>query len=107
MLNDFGRALIQAIHDSSEVNGAARQISREGYSLYLVLDGKEDEARLELTSRKDPAPEKPPGPPKAARPNGARPNAARPNFRLNSGDVEFLRSVGIDATRSVRRRRHA
>jgi len=96
MLNDFGRALIQVIHDSSEVNGAARKISREGYSLYLVLDGKEDKARLELTSRTEPAPE-PPG----------RPNAGRPNFRLNSGDVEFLRSVGIDATRSVRRRRHA
>ncbi len=92
MLNDFGRALIQAIHGSSEVNGAARNISREGYSLYLVLDGKEDEARLELTSRGEPARHQPP---------------ARPKFRLNSDDVEFLRSVGIDPTRAVRRRRHA
>ena len=93
MLNDFGRVLIQAIHGSSEVNGAARKISREGYSLYLVLDGKEeDAARLELTSRAEPARREP---------------SRRPRFRLNSDDVELLRSLGIDPTRSVRRRRHA
>ncbi len=115
MLQNFGRALIQAIGGSSEVNGAARKISSEGYSLFLVLDGKEDEARLELTTAQDePANAARPNAarpnaarPNAARPSAARPSAARPKFRLNSNDVEFLRSVGIDATRSVRRRRHA
>jgi hypothetical protein len=96
MLNDFGRAVLQAMHGSTEVHGAVRKICREGYSLHLVLDGKteDQQARLELTSPLIDETVRP-GPP------------AQATFRLNSDDVEFLRSVGIDPTRSVRRRRHA
>ena len=29
----------------------------------------------------------------------------RPSFRINSGDLSFLKAIGIDPTRRVRRRR--
>jgi hypothetical protein len=29
----------------------------------------------------------------------------RPDFRLSTGDVSFLKSIGIDPTRNARRRR--
>jgi len=91
MLNELGRALMQAISTSSEVNGTARKIRQEGYSVYLALDCKQDRERstrqIELTPRKDPSP--------------------APEFRLDGNDVAWLKSLGIDATRPAPRRRSA
>lgn len=64
------------------------QIRDEGWSVYLVIDRKrEDETPegIELTG------------------NGS--NQEDPTFRINSNDLSFLKSVGIDPTRRVRRRR--
>jgi len=89
MLGAFGRALVEAINGSSEVSGVARRIQREGYSLHLVLgclQGGVADGGEELAPR-------PPQP------------VHKPAFRINGEDVTFLKSIGIDPTRSVRRRR--
>jgi len=92
MLRDFGRALSEAISESSEASEKLREIRDRGYSLYLLLDG----ARAERL----PAPA---APPVAAAPR--RTSAAEPQFRINGDDLSFLRSVGIDPTRRHRGRR--
>jgi hypothetical protein len=87
MMEELGRALLQAIGSSADVGQTVRQIHHEGYSLHLVLNCRQDrsrEARLALTPR---------------------PDDGGPAFRLNSGDVSFLESLGIDPTRSARGRR--
>ncbi len=64
------------------------RIREEGWSVYLVVDRKnEDETPegFELTTEMDPEED--------------------PSFRIDSQDLSFLRSVGIDPTRRVRRRR--
>ena len=64
------------------------RIREAGWSVYLVIDRKrEDEMPegFELTTRQRAMEE--------------------PVFRIDSRDLSFLKSVGIDPTRSVRRRR--
>ena len=80
-LRDLGRALTQAIADSPEVGEHLREIRREGYTLYLVLDGQ------------------------AAKTDPGSPTLplAQPVFRINGEDLLFLRSVGIDPTRRRRK----
>ena len=81
-------ALARALSDSSEAGRAVREIKREGWSLYLVVDQQEDEgsgAALELTARQAPA--------------------ESPVFKIDGQDLNFLRSIGIDPTRSLRKRR--
>lgn len=102
MLRDFGRALSEAISDSSEATAKLRQIRDRGYSLYLLLDGAgavrevEEEA---LAVRGGPR----------HRSQGEAPRTERsrpePQFRINGDDLAFLRSVGIDPTRRRRSRR--
>jgi hypothetical protein len=92
MLRDFGRALSEAISDSSEASRKLRQIRDEGYSLYLLLDGSREEADPgvgALVARK--------GPPSLA--------ASQPEFRINSNDLSFLQSISIDPTQRLQRRR--
>ncbi len=88
LLLDLRGALARALSSSSEANRAVRQIRRQGWSLYLVVDQQEDDgsgAALELT---------------------AEPPAAKaPVFKIDGQDLSFLRSIGIDPTRSLRRRR--
>ena len=88
MLRDFGRALSEAISDSSEASRKLRQLKDEGYSLYLLLDGGENER----------------GGQPAAVPQRQL-AAGQPEFRINGKDLSFLRSIGIDPTRRLRRRR--
>ncbi len=111
MLYEIGRRMIEAIGRSNDVEGVVRQIHDEGYSLYLVLDGERDrQAQIELglrTSRKvppSPAPDRPL--PDRSLPDRPLPDRSlrEPGFRLNSDDVTFLKSLGIDPTRSPRRR---
>ncbi len=81
-------ALARALSDSSEAGEAVREIKREGWSLYLVVDQQEDEgsgAALELSA--------------------GRAEAQPPAFKIDGQDLTFLRSIGIDPTRSLRKRR--
>lgn len=86
MMRDLSRALVHAIAASPQAAEAVRRIRQQGYSLRLVLDREAGEdTRVELTS--------------------GQTSASKPGFLLNKGDVSFLESVGIDATRPGRRRR--
>ncbi len=90
MLRDLGRALAVAITDSSDVTDALRQLHEEGYSLFILLDRRNTPDARE--SEQSPA--------------EARVAARRgePVFRIHGGDLSFLRSIGIDPTRRVKRR---
>ncbi len=81
-------ALARALSDSSEAGRAVREIKSEGWSLYLVVDQQEDEgsgAALELTTKKA--------------------SVEAPVFKIDGQDLTFLRSIGIDPTRSLRKRK--
>jgi hypothetical protein len=88
MLRDLGRALSAAISESPEVGRTLRRIRREGYTLQLLLDCKRDPEQAE---------------PVSAGGGGALP--FEPSFRIDARDLSFLRSIGIDPTRRLRRRR--
>jgi len=88
LLQDLRGAITEALADSTDVTRSMDQIRDEGWSVYLVIDRKrEDETPegIELT--------------------GDDSLQIEPTFRINSTDLSFLKSVGIDPTRRVRRRR--
>ena len=89
MLRDLRRALSEAISESTEVSRTLRKIREEGYTLYLLVDCKRDR---ELDDE--------PLPIAAPRTSGGD-----PVFQINGTDLSFLRSIGIDPTRRLRRRR--
>lgn len=86
MMREIGSTLVHAIAASSKTADSVRRIRHQGCSLYLVLDHDEggNGARIELTA--------------------GHASSTKPDFLLNKGDVSFLESVGIDATRPGRRR---
>jgi hypothetical protein len=89
MLRDLRRALSEAISESSEINQALRKIREEGYSLYLLVDCKRESSdeTLALTAPR------------------FRSGSREPAFQIDGRDLSFLRSIGIDPTRRLRRRR--
>ncbi len=91
MLRDLGRALAEAITESSDVTDALRKLHEEGYSLFILLDRREREGAE--------APEQDPAEVRALARRG------EPVFRIHGGDLSFLRSIGIDPTRRVKTRR--
>jgi hypothetical protein len=89
MLRELRRALSEAISESAEVNRTLRKIREEGYSLYLLVDCKRDVNELEpLTFATAP-----------------RLTSGEPAFQIDIRDLSFLRSIGIDPTRRMRRRK--
>jgi hypothetical protein len=94
MLRDLRRALSEAISESSEVNRTLRKIREEGYSLYLLVDCKRESHDAD------------PLPIGSLRQHSTRSvNGSEPNFQIDGRDLSFLRSIGIDPTRRLRRRR--
>jgi hypothetical protein len=85
ILRDFSRALTGAIAESPELERTLRRLRNEGYSLQLTVGC----ARL--------AP--------ALEPVAATSSASEPSFRIDMQDLSFLKSIGIDPTRRLRRRR--
>ena len=89
MLRELRRALSDAISESTEVNRTLRKIRDEGYSLYLLVDCKRDPGEIEpFTFATAP-----------------RLTSGEPVFQIDVRDLSFLRSIGIDPTRRLRRRR--
>jgi hypothetical protein len=89
MLRDLRRALSEAISESSEINRTLRKIREEGYALYLLVDCKrevEDADAVALTAPR-------------------WPTSGEPAFQIDGRDLNFLKSIGIDPTRRLRRRR--
>src|SRR5947209_8865212 len=90
MLRDLRRALSEAISESSEVNRTLRRIREEGYALYLLVDCKREANEIEPLTFATTAP---------------RLHSGEPAFQIDGRDLSFLRSIGIDPTRRLRRRR--
>jgi hypothetical protein len=89
MLRELRRALSEAISESSDVNRTLRRIREEGYALYLLVDCKREPSEIEpLFATTAP-----------------RLSSGEPAFQIDGRDLSFLRSIGIDPTRSLRRRR--
>jgi hypothetical protein len=141
-LADLGRALSEALSESSDASRQLSELREEGYSVYLLLES--DGMRAARTGERAPAARADaaralaaqrqlggrrhldgqrqltglhgqrqltgerqldrPEPPAAPRRLGAAP-LPEPSFLIDGRDLAFLRSVGIDPTRSPRRRR--
>lgn len=88
-MQDLGKALAKAMASSPEVGDALRRIQDEGFSLSMGISHESD--RNTITQVQIGTKTVPPPP--------------EPVFKLDGSDVSFLRSMRIDPTRSVRRRR--
>jgi hypothetical protein len=88
LVEDLRGAVSQALTESPEVDEAMRRIRRQGWSLYLVVDRKSVGEALAAYEIAD---------------EGT--TLAEASFRIDSDDLSFLRSIGIDPTRRTRRRR--
>ncbi len=89
LLSDLRNSLSRVFSESPEVNRVLHRIGAQGWSLYLVIDKSEGQSEpnaFEISSRMASA-------------------ESDPSFRINGRDLSFLRSVGIDPTRTLRRRR--
>jgi hypothetical protein len=96
MLRDLRRALSEAISESSEVSRTLRRIREEGYALYLLVDCKRERDDIDDDDVLPFA---------ASRTARTRTSNTEPAFQINGKDLSFLRSIGIDPTRRLRRRR--
>lgn len=122
-LDDFRRALSEAISDSNEATRRLIDLREEGFSLYLLLDGSgRDRSGRELTgrtleeelrggggvARQHALQRLPRRLPERAPTRSERPPAGDPDpqFRITTDDVTLLRALGIDPTRKTRRRRN-
>ncbi len=99
MLRDLGRALAEAITDSSDVTDALRKLHEEGYSLFILLD------RQEVAGSEGSGEELEAEPSAAQAPAQSLVRRGEPIFRIHGGDLSFLRSIGIDPTRRVKSRK--
>ena len=90
MLRELRRALSEAISESPEVNRTLRKIREEGYSLYLLVDCKRDVDDREPVALTAPR---------------WSSSSSDPAFQIDGRDLNFLRSIGIDPTRRLRRRK--
>lgn len=88
-MQDLGKALAKAMASSPEVGDALRRIQDEGFSLSMGISPESDRGTVSQIQVGTKAPTPPP----------------EPAFKLDGSDVSFLRSMRIDPTRSVRRRR--
>jgi len=119
-LRDFGRALSEAISDSTEATRRLNELRDEGYSLYLLLDGSGEDGEEGAETRHSGSAGRRPvtrsgaaasqalarSPRRLPAPREAPAAGERdPSFRINGEDLALLRSLGIDPTRTVRRRK--
>lgn len=95
LLADVERALLEALAESAEMHKVLYRLQRAGWALELHLD----------CHRADEPGDAEPAPPKPRRATAPRPAAPEPAFVIDSGDLRFLRSIGIDPTRRRRRRK--
>ena len=88
LLQDLRGAITEALAESSDVTRSMDRIKDEGWSVYLVIDQKRDDET-----------------PEGIELIGDGSGEVIPSFRINSNDLSFLKAIGIDPTRQVRRRR--
>lgn len=96
LLADVERALLEALAESAEMHRVLYRLQRAGWALELHLDchrvdaPADDESPAKRTRNRRTAAE--------------RSSPPEPAFVIDSGDLRFLRSIGIDPTRKRRRR---
>lgn len=88
LLKELRAAIVRALSGSSEVRDLFDQIKEEGYSLYFVVNRKLEDDTAERMSL-----------------DGNEIDST-PVFKIDGRDLTILRGLGIDPTRSTRRRRH-
>ena len=105
-LEDLGRALSEAISESTEASRQLTELRDEGFAVYLLLegdaDGGEGRGAVGKVAGRLPAGRAPRALPASSlevSPSG------EPAFLINGQDLALLRSLGIDPTRRPRRRR--
>ena len=90
LLQELKGAISKTLTESPDVERSMQRIRKEGWSVYLVVDRKRDDETpegIELTAE-----------------SGSTPDVI---FRIDRQDLAFLRSIGIDPTRRLRRRRQS
>lgn len=87
LLKDLRAAIVRALSGSGEVRSLFDQVRDEGYSLYFVVHRKP----LDEEGSSETAP--------------IEGLEATPVFRIDGRDLSILKSLGIDPTRSTRKRK--
>lgn len=101
LLKELGAAINESISASEEVNQQIQRIKDEGYNLYVFLDAtiglnrEGDTDTSETTERHEVG---------AAMVRRELPKEVQ--FRIDMNDLNFLRTLGIDPTRKVKRPKH-
>jgi hypothetical protein len=105
-LRDLGRAVFEAIAESPDVGRALDFIRAEGYTLSMQLNCRKGDASIGIDG---PVERRVESRLLERRPLEGSPvkslPASDPAFRIDGEDLRFLRSIGIDPTRRLRRRR--
>lgn len=89
LLKDLRAAIVRALSGSSEVRSLFDQVREEGYSLYFVVNRRLEDAECGESMVE------------------AGELESEPVFRIDGRDLSILRELGIDPTRSTRRRRQS
>lgn len=118
-LEDLSRAVSDAVSDSSDASRQLADLRRQGFSVYLLLESGEEKGRLRTAVGRvgsgqgrvrQPAPrqltgELPVAIERRLEAPGTSSALPDPPFLIDGRDLSFLRSVGIDPTRSPRRKK--
>lgn len=90
LLWDLRVALVKALTESDETLNVLERLRSEGWAVYLVVDGQNDDGE---DAQREALPLRPPG------------DRRGEEFKIDSRDLEILKSLGIDPTRTMRRRK--
>lgn len=104
ILQELSHELCTVIGESEAVASKLGELRDRGYSLNLLLDCRslEDDESVEAPAQLEAGPTPAQLPAQAG--SDDQPTDEDPRFRINSKDLAFLRSVGIDPTRRRRSR---
>lgn len=113
MLERLGRAVSRAMADSEAAAEVVDRVRREGLSIYLVLESTENEdgsRGIQLVPSRGSTAGSPAAEVQAhrlERPRKRQRSRApgRASYRLNQEDVDLLKSMGIDPSRTGRSKR--
>jgi hypothetical protein len=95
LLSSLERALLDALAESPEVHRSIWRLQRAGFTLQFSIECHES-AAADVEAKSE-----------ARAPRAPRASHAPDTFRIDAGDLSFLRSIGIDPTRRARARRRA
>lgn len=113
-LEDLGRAVSEAIADSPEASRHLAELRQQGFSVHLLLEGAAEKTARAAVDRSPAARRRvqrqltgdlPVAVGRRLEAAAGSPDSPDPAFLIDGRDLAFLRSVGIDPTRSPRRKK--